>query len=93
MYRTNHFNPCDFSFTDFGYTQSEVCEIYTCPDTGFCIVFFHFLQEDIQQCVVLVTVRNFKMKQTIDLIHFLRRAEDGLLCFIECSEKELSCGK
>ena len=71
MYRTNHFDPCDFSIFDLGDPQSEICKIHTRSCAGFCIVFLHFLEKDIQQSVVFVAAGDSQMEQPVDLIYFL----------------------
>lgn len=93
MYRTNHFDPGNFSIFYFGGTKSQTGEVYTGADPHFRAFLIHLLHHHIQQSVILVRAGKIQPEKPVQLLYFLGSAEDGLVCLVKRGEQELPCGE
>ena len=93
MYRTNHFDPGNFSISDLGDAQPQVRKIYTGSCADFCAFLLHPVHEHVKKRVILIQAGDVHPEQAVDLADFLRRAEHGLVRLIKRREEKLSCGE
>ena len=89
MYRTNHFDPGNFSIFDLGDAQPQVRKVYTGPGADLCAFFLHPVHEHVKECVILVRAGDIHPEQAVDLADLLCRAEHGLVCLIKRREEKL----
>lgn len=92
MYRTNHFNSCNFPVCDFCDAQGAVRKIDARPDPRVCFVLLQLFQDDVPQRLVLL-IRQIEMEETVDAAYFLAGTEENLIGFVKGHEQEFAGGK
>ena len=93
MYRTNHFNPGDFSVFYFGNAQTQPRKVCTGTCPHLCTILIQLLQQYIQKRVILIRAGNVQLEKTVDLANLLCCAEYRLVCFIKRREQKFPCGE
>ena len=78
MYRTNHFNSCNFPIRDLGNAQGAVREVDACADPRIGILFPQLFQKDVPQRLVLL-IGKIEMDEPVDASHFLAGTEENLV--------------
>ena len=65
MYRTNHFNPGDFSVFYFGNAQTQPRKVCTGTCPHLCTILIQLLQQYIQKRVILIRAGNVQLKRRL----------------------------
>ena len=77
MYRTNHFNSCNFPICDLGNAQGAVRVVDACADADLGLLFLQFFQDHVDQGLIIL-VRDIEVDETVDSLDPLGGPEQDL---------------